>query len=116
MAKLPKSMPSKKKDDLMPEELDPIFGEEMNLADDVEEGGDDLESALDAEKLGPADDLGMEDSELTPEEEALIEDFKQLLKKRPEALEKVQEEDLLEEDVEEDDKPAEMPENILGGY
>lgn len=86
MAKLPKEMPSDKKKKLMPEEPDPIFGDEMNLAEDVSEGGDDMDAALDSERLGPAEDMEEADQEL-------IEQFKELLKRKPEALAQVQEDE-----------------------
>lgn len=110
--KLPKEM-SPKKESLEMDEMDPIFGEDMDLADDVSEPSD-LDSALDAERLEPA-----AEGDMTPEDEMLIEDFKELVKRNPSALDLVKgeggdEESDLDSDLEED--LASAPEKITGSY
>ena len=108
MAKMPKEMPKSKKEELMPEELDPIFGDEMNLADDVAEGND-LDSALDAERM---DQEAEGEVSADAEDEELIAQFNELLKRKPEALEMVQ----AEGDEESPEAPIEGEDDLLGNY
>lgn len=59
---------------------DDLFGEELNLADDVS-GGADMDSALESERIGPKDE-----GSLTPEEENLLRDAEALRSSKPDAV------------------------------
>ena len=62
-----------------------MFGDDMDLADDVSEDSD-LDAALNAERMDPA-----EAGDMSPEDADLIEQFKELVKRNPSALAQVTE-------------------------